>query len=662
MQLKGCVRVSRIGWYYERLKAMSPAEVVWRIGQKKEEITRLKRYEKKDHIITQADLFGDHSMALSDRRFIPEAFYVDLWEGGEYFKSSIEENDFEYADMICEGRVIIFGKPVKFEDGIDWMSAFSKGMRWPLEFSPKLDFRQRDDIGDARVNWELGRHFETTVLARAFYLSGKSKYLEVLKENFYDWTSKNPFMKGISWTSPMEMAIRAYSWMWTYAFLHASFGDSDDKLLKDLKCALLNQVEYVMDHRSRYSSANNHLIVEMSIVCICAVVFGIKKWMDESIEVLAGEIKRQVHYDGVDKEQAVHYHSFVIEAYMLCIALLKKNSIKYPRHIDGVLDKMCLFLRDLMDSSGNVVEIGDSDDGRLLDLYAGGMFNHYEYVLQACSILLGKGYVQMERLQPNIKWIFEQNQICGNIEKPLAQKSTTYEIGGYTLIRGECEAGEVLMTFDHGELGYGAIAAHGHADALSITLRLGGRDVIIDPGTYVYHTKREWRDYFRKTINHSTVELGGKDQSDMKGEFIWGERANVQLLEHEFSENEDFVSARHDGYAPLMHQRDIHYKKPARISITDRIYGGEGEWIITFMLSSGVKVVKKSQNVVQLLIDENTSAVMEFESDCDIQVHLEEAWESKRYMEKVKTTAIRCKGKTDGNQIVRTHIDIGVGN
>ena len=649
--------MSRIGWYYERLKAMSPAEVVWRIGQKKNDIISLKKYEKKDFLITQADLLGGSSMALSGRRFIPKAFYVDLWGKRGYFAGSQDKLEFEYADMICEGNISIFGNLMKFEDGVDWMSAFSDEKRWPLEFSPKLEFRQRDDIGDARVNWELGRHFETSVLARAFYLSGNSKYMEALKENFYDWVQKNPFMKGIGWTSPMEMAIRAYSWMWAYAFLSASSGESHDKLLKDLKCALLNQVEYVMEHRSKYSSANNHLIVEMSIVCICGVFFGIGKWVDESVEVLSEEIKRQVHDDGVDKEQAVHYHSFVIEAYMLCISLLKKNSIQYPRHIDEILDKMCLFLRDIMDAKGNVVEIGDSDDGKLLDLY-GGEFNHYEYVLQGCSILLGKEYVQMEKLHPNINWIFDPKKISGNIEKLPVQKSTIYESGGYTVIRGECEAGEVLLTFDHGELGYGSIAAHGHADALSITLKIGAREIFVDPGTYVYHTKREWRDYFRKTVNHNTVEIDGKDQSHMKGEFLWGERANAVLLDYSFSENEDFVSARHDGYSPCIHQRDIKYEKPARISITDSIYGAQGEWILTFMLSSGVKAVKKSDNTIHISIDENTNAVMEFEADCDMRVHLEEAWESKRYMEKVKTLAVRCKGRFEGKQNISTYIDI----
>ena len=40
---------------------------------------------------------------------------------------------------------------------------------------------------------------------------------------------------------------------------------------------------------------------------------------------------------------------------------------------------------------------------------------------------------------------------------------------------------------DAGPHGYLSIAAHAHADALSIEVRHDGVDVLADPGTYCYH-------------------------------------------------------------------------------------------------------------------------------------------------------------------------------
>src|ERR1051326_8451659 len=54
--------------------------------------------------------------------------------------------------------------------------------------------------------------------------------------------------------------------------------------------------------------------------------------------------------------------------------------------------------------------------------------------------------------------------------------------GGWTVWR---EAG-LLVTFDHGPLGLGALAAHGHADALSVTIWRGTDGIAVDPGTFAY--------------------------------------------------------------------------------------------------------------------------------------------------------------------------------
>ncbi len=79
-------------------------------------------------------------------------------------------------------------------------------------------------------------------------------------------------------------------------------------------------------------------------------------------------------------------------------------------------------------------------------------------------------------------------------------------------------------TFDHAELGFNTIAAHGHADALHITLMIDGEKIFIDPGTYCYHSDITWRNYFRKTKNHNTVTINQENQSENeKGLFCGGD-------------------------------------------------------------------------------------------------------------------------------------------
>ena len=80
---------------------------------------------------------------------------------------------------------------------------------------------------------------------------------------------------------------------------------------------------------------------------------------------------------------------------------------------------------------------------------------------------------------------------------------------------------EIWCRCDGGPHGFLSIAAHAHADALSVEVRYGGVDILADPGTYCYHGEPAWRSYFRSTIAHNTVELGGRSQSSDGGPFMW---------------------------------------------------------------------------------------------------------------------------------------------
>ncbi len=100
--------------------------------------------------------------------------------------------------------------------------------------------------------------------------------------------------------------------------------------------------------------------------------------------------------------------------------------------------------------------------------------------------------------------------------------------GGYFVLGCEFDTpSEIRVVADAGPLGYRSIAAHGHADALSFTLSAGGREFLIDPGTYAYHTQERWRQYFRGTAAHNTLRIDGLDQSVSGGNFMWLRKARA---------------------------------------------------------------------------------------------------------------------------------------
>jgi hypothetical protein len=119
---------------------------------------------------------------------------------------------------------------------------------------------------------------------------------------------------------------------------------------------------------------------------------------------------------------------------------------------------------------------------------------------------------------------------------------------------------KAMMVMDHGPLGHLSIAAHGHADALSLWLHLDDQPVLVDAGTYLYHSGGPWRDRFRETRLHNTLCLDGQGSSRIAGPFNWSRKANCERIAWNSTPGETSVCGRHDGYLAshgLLHERRL---------------------------------------------------------------------------------------------------------
>ena len=142
---------------------------------------------------------------------------------------------------------------------------------------------------------------------------------------------------------------------------------------------------------------------------------------------------------------------------------------------------------------------------------------------------------------------------------------------GMVLLRHQAHAeDEIWCRCDHGPHGYLSIAAHAHADALSIELRCGGVEVLVDPGTYTYQGEPEWRAYFRSTIGHNCLELAGQNQSVAGGPFMWLRAAAASEVETSGLDGgpKAVWRATHDGYRRLSpaarHERTVTLHRDTR--------------------------------------------------------------------------------------------------
>ncbi|MCT8140287.1 heparinase II/III family protein [Anaerobacillus sp. CMMVII] len=72
---------------------------------------------------------------------------------------------------------------------------------------------------------------------------------------------------------------------------------------------------------------------------------------------------------------------------------------------------------------------------------------------------------------------------------------------------------QLYLAIRCGSNGQNGNGGHAHNDQLSIELTINGKDIIKDPGTYLYTPLPEKRNLFRSTKSHFTPQCPGKEQN-----------------------------------------------------------------------------------------------------------------------------------------------------
>ena len=449
----------------------------------------------------------------------------------------------------------------------DWFRDPLTGRRAPDDqYCFDVPHRDEDTVGNIKFVWELSRHQPATLLACAWWLTGDDRYAERVAAHLSSWWRENVFLKGVHWVSGIEVGLRLLSWTWIRALLHdwpgaATLFEANELFLGQLYA----HSRYLAAFRSTGSSANNHLIAELAGLAAASESFALFResagWAASARTGLAEAAAAQTHQDGWNREQASAYHLFVAE--MLLAAVLAGRLAGRPMPaVEAVVRRMGDALAASLDGNGQPPRFGDGDDARGILVDAPGT-DAVAALLDAARALFGA--------EP--WWPEGSGSVLGHIAAGVAQP-TLPRSGARPSLFPDCgiailRADSVWVRCDAGPHGYGTLAAHGHADALSLELRCGGVEVLADPGTYCYHGEPEWRAYFRGTIGHNTLGLAGRDQARSGGPFLWLSHPRTTL---EAWEPDRVWQASHDGYAPTIHRRRVTLSAPV-LTVQDWLTG-----------------------------------------------------------------------------------------
>lgn len=500
------------------------------------------------------------------------------------------------ADRVVRGEFSFLGLEFQVGDPIEWQRDPQSGHVWPRRFyaSVPIPFCEgQSKVGapaDAKYVWELNRHEFLVDCAKAFYLTGESLYAQRVCDLISSWIRDNPYLQGVNWAGPLEVAARAISWLWTYQFCRRWDGLDSEMHLR-MSQSFYQHGHYLYRHLEVYRSPNNHLVGEATALYMLGCFFTefdeARAWRDRGWNVLSAEVTRQFYADGGSTEQAISYHHYCLGFFVLALLTRQRRGDSVPALMRKRLEAAFDFSMWMTQPDGTMPRIGDADDARSIRLGPSKIWDFRNLLsLGAAVFARGDWKAVAGPFSEDALWLLGSAGYERYQELDAKTPTTTSRLfpeTGYAVMRSgwgsECDQ----ACFDCGPIGLGVsskdvpVTTHGHADVLSLTISAGGQPLLVDSGFYTFSGSTEWHRYCRDVQGHNTLRVDGVSQAKLEISNAWSCAARPELITHQACKYCEIVEGAHSGFhglnPPVRHRRAVFWKPRDYWVVFDRLEG-----------------------------------------------------------------------------------------
>lgn len=344
---------------------------------------------------------------------------------------------------------------------------------------------------------------------------------------------------------PFPISLRGMNWI--------KFISRHEIRDQEINEALMAQYT-VLGKTLEYHLMGNHLLENAFSLLFGAFYFQEEKLYQKAKELLFEELNEQILSDGAHFELSPMYHQIMLFRVLDCVNLLRNNSWKQDEllaFLTQKAEKMLAWLRLMTFSNGDIPLFNDS----------------------------------AKNIAPTTQALRDYAKRLG-----LHESSTKLRECGYR--KWTEETYECIV--DVGNIGPDYIPGHAHSDTFNFELYIRGKPFIVDTGLSTYETSAR-RSLERSTSAHNTVEVEGRNQSQVWGGFRVGKRAKIIFLE----ENIQGVSAAHNGYKEIgvRHRRSFRFV-PKSLVIEDLLEGENREGRAYLHFYPGIEPVVEGSCIV----------------------------------------------------------------
>jgi len=634
--------------------------------------------KKKEKIINFANLYCLHNFDLLGSGEV-NVSYKTKAKGVEQNNHSMNLDDNKIAEIKERINNLVFKvfpdldshkfiKDYKYEP-LDWQLDFKSGYRWSnKEWYRKISYGNNRGA-DIKVPWELSRCSHLLTLGQAYFLTSDEKYTREYIYQVIDWIENNPVLFGVNWVCTMDVAIRACNLILSFLYFRDSNLINNNFVYEFVKNIFLHGI-YIHKNLEKepFSPKTNHYLSNLTGLIYIGLFlnqthYG-KKWLKFAVNELKKQMNYQVYEDGCDYEASTCYHKLVLElVFYPTLFLVKsnpdfngKNFYEVGEKILGrlfieKLYKMFEVVRYCIKPGGIIPQIGDNDNGRL-HFFSFSVPLNLTYLLAMGAVFFKEKNFKLKGLDfsEEILWLFGRDgyKIWHDLEQTSVKEieSKAFLHSGWYIMRGNNN----YMIISAGPNGQNGFGGHAHNDKLSFQLSINGKDIIVDPGSYVYTPLPEWRNSFRSTVFHNTVVVDGREQNRFinKSLFLLKSDTRVKVNTWQVNNDYDFFDAEHYGYSstpnPVTHRRQIIFDKRNSCFFIRDILSGDGKHLfeIYFHLSDLLKYKINYDNKALIFNSTGTESYKIYPvNPSKLTFDIIDSWVSYEYGKKMKSKAIK---------------------
>ena len=460
-------------------------------------------------------------------------------------------------------------------------SSLKDSNQWNNKLMPKL--------------WLYNLHYMSYLLSQKHLTENPETALELIDR----WIQENPKASGNGW-EPYTLSLRIVNWI-KFDLFTGRLGEKE-------KYSIFQQSIYLSYFLEKHL-LGNHYFENLKTLLISGLYFNKEKAGKKFYEPALSEFNRQLEIqilsDGAHFELSPMYHAIILEGMLDLINIHRTYQTSYPRTWDEKTQRMIRYLAGMIHPDKRISFFSDST---------------FKVSKDPSEIL---GYASNLGFQTDFS----------------AEKNMAFENAGYYKFSNH----HFFFIIDAGGVSPTYLPGHAHADNLSFEISIMKRRFFVNSGISTYETN-ELRNLQRKTKLHNTVELNGKDQSEVWGAFRVARKAVCCDVKIKYLPEKIEFSAKHDKvksfFKKPIHQRKVQIFEKA-INIKDSfLYGENGNAISYFYLHPEVSITVEN-NLIILKRDDVTAS---FESSSE-NVEIFDSKFYPEYNKEVPNKAIMIKSK-----------------